>query len=260
MRFFFPFLLTHHSADYTLGGLSDSFYEYLIKQWVWTNRTEPLFLEKYLESVEGVKRFLVNTANIEGRDVRYVGKYKLGQREYKMEHLACFSGGMIALGANSHKTEQYSELMDLAADLVLACRLSYINTKSGLGPEKFGFSETRTVPDAGAHYYILRPEYVESLFYMWRYTKDVKYRQWGYDVIQALDRGCRLETGYSGLENINNPGTGYTDIQESFFLAETLKYLYLLFADDTLLPLDEWVFNTEAHPLPVIGKTPPRSR
>ena len=42
------------------------------------------------------------------------------------------------------------------------------------------------------------------------------------------------------------------DVQESFFLAETLKYLYLLFADDSLLPLDQWVFNTEAHPLPVI--------
>ena len=42
----------------------------------------------------------------------------------------------------------------------------------------------------------------------------------------------------------------------SFFLAETLKYLYLLYADDTLLPLDQWVFNTEAHPLPVIQIDP----
>lgn len=40
---------------------------------------------------------------------------------------------------------------------------------------------------------------------------------------------------------------------ESFFLAETLKYLYLLFSDDSLLPLDEWVFNTEAHPFKVLS-------
>ena len=47
----------------------------------------------------------------------------------------------------------------------------------------------------------------------------------------------------------------HDDVQQSFFLAETLKYLYLLFSDDSLIPLDKWVFNTEAHPLPVIGET-----
>jgi len=43
------------------------------------------------------------------------------------------------------------------------------------------------------------------------------------------------------------------DVQQSFFLAETLKYLYLLFSDDSVLPFDKWVFNTEAHPLPIKG-------
>jgi len=38
---------------------------------------------------------------------------------------------------------------------------------------------------------------------------------------------------------------------QSFFLAETLKYLYLLFSPTTVIPLDEWVFNTEAHPLKI---------
>ena len=52
------------------------------------------------------------------------------------------------------------------------------------------------------------------------------------------------------MKNAGRPG--YRDKLESFFLAETLKYLYLLFSDDKdLLPLDKWVFNTEAHPLPV---------
>ena len=48
---------------------------------------------------------------------------------------------------------------------------------------------------------------------------------------------------------------GYRDKMETFYLAETLKYLYLLFSDDpNLLPLDKWVFNTEAHPLPVYNR------
>jgi len=46
------------------------------------------------------------------------------------------------------------------------------------------------------------------------------------------------------------------DVQQSFFLAETLKYLYLLFSDDSLMSLDEWVYNTEAHPLPIKGVNP----
>ena len=51
------------------------------------------------------------------------------------------------------------------------------------------------------------------------------------------------------------PGRG--NKMESFWLAETLKYFYLLFEDDpTVLPLDQWVFNTEAHPLPVWGTAP----
>ena len=45
----------------------------------------------------------------------------------------------------------------------------------------------------------------------------------------------------------------HDDVQQSFFLAETLKYLYLIFSDDDLVPLDKWVFNTEAHLLPIEG-------
>jgi mannosyl-oligosaccharide alpha-1,2-mannosidase len=43
------------------------------------------------------------------------------------------------------------------------------------------------------------------------------------------------------------------DVQQSFFLAETLKYLYLTFADPSEIPLDQWVFNTEAHPFPIVS-------
>jgi len=44
------------------------------------------------------------------------------------------------------------------------------------------------------------------------------------------------------------------DMMQSFFLAETLKYLYLLFSPSTVIPLDEWVFNTEAHPVRIIPR------
>ena len=107
---------------------------------------------------------------------------------------------------------------------------------------------------------MLRPETVESYFIMWRITHDEKYRDWGWEVIEALDKYCKTkEGGYSGIRNVwannnnNNIAEGdqKDDVQQSWFLAETLKYLYLLFCDDDVISLDKWVFNTEAHPLPI---------
>jgi mannosyl-oligosaccharide alpha-1,2-mannosidase len=71
--------------------------------------------------------------------------------------------------------------------------------------------------------------------------------------LQALERHCRTENGYSGIRDVYQSHPQQDDVQQSFFLAETLKYLYLIFSDDDLIPLDKWVFNTEAHPLPVAG-------
>ena len=51
-------------------------------------------------------------------------------------------------------------------------------------------------------YYILRPETVESYFLMWRLTKDPKYREWGWEMVQALDKHCKAEAGYSGIRNV----------------------------------------------------------
>ncbi|CAG9557933.1 unnamed protein product [Danaus chrysippus] len=75
-------------------------------------------------------------------------------------------------------------------------------------------------------------------------------------MLQALEKHCRVEGGYTGLLNVYHASPQGDDVQQSFFLAETLKYLYLLFSEDSLLPLNEWVFNTEAHPLPIKNKNP----
>ncbi|XP_023223063.1 mannosyl-oligosaccharide alpha-1,2-mannosidase IA-like [Centruroides sculpturatus] len=95
---------------------------------------------------------------------------------------------------------------------------------------------------------------IESYFYLWRFTHDPKYREWGWEAAQAIEKHCRVENGFTGLKNVYVLDSPKDDVQQSFFLAETLKYLYLLFSEDDLIPLDSWVFNTEAHPLPIKGK------
>ena len=95
----------------------------------------------------------------------------------------------------------------------------------------------------------MRPEYVESLFYFYRTTGDEVYRDRGWAVFQALVTHCRVKaTGaFAGLKDVRSPNPELDDAMPSFFLAETLKYLYLLFSERDVYPLDDWVFTTEAH-------------
>lgn len=101
---------------------------------------------------------------------------------------------------------------------------------------------------------LLRPETLESLFVLYRLTGDQKYREWGWQIFNAFEKHTRVpDGGYSSISNVKDAGNPrFRDKMESFFLSETLKYLYLLFSDDPkLIPLDEYVFNTEGHPLPI---------
>ena len=81
---------------------------------------------------------------------------------------------------------------------------------------------------------LLRPEYVESLFYFWRITGNETYRDWGWSAWEAIEQYAKVESGgYSSVNDVTRAeGGGKRDKMESFFMGETLKYLYLLFSDD----------------------------
>ena len=98
--------------------------------------------------------------------------------------------------------------------------------------------------------YSLRPETVESFFFLWRLTRDESWRERGWQIFGALQQQCRTASGYAALTDVRRRRS-HEDSMPSFWMAETLKYLYLLFGEDDVLPLDQWVFNTEAHPFRV---------
>ena len=105
-------------------------------------------------------------------------------------------------------------------------------------------------PQVGIHPNQLRPEIVESFFYLWRVTGDERYRDWGWQAFQAFEEHCRTEdSGYAGIEDVDVVPPTKDNTQQSFWLAETLKYLALLFSPEDELPLNQWVLNTEAHPI-----------
>ncbi|NXP54096.1 MA1C1 mannosidase, partial [Heliornis fulica] len=237
----------HHVS---IGGLGDSFYEYLIKSWLMSDKKDSEAKKMYDDALEAIEKHLVKKS---AGGLTYIAEWRGGILDHKMGHLACFSGGMIALGAEHTGEERKQHYVDLAAEITNTCHESYARSDTKLGPEAFRF-------DAGGEamatrlserYYILRPEVVESYMYMWRLTHDPKYRQWGWEVVKALEKHCRVEAGFSGIRDVYTTTPTHDNMQQSFFLAETLKYLYLLFCEDDVLSLDDWVFNTEAHPLPV---------
>ncbi|KAM8952961.1 mannosyl-oligosaccharide 1,2-alpha-mannosidase IA [Pelodytes ibericus] len=240
----------HHVS---VGGLGDSFYEYLLKAWLMSDKTDEEAKKMYYDAVQAIETHLIRKSS---SGLTYIAEWKGGQLEHKMGHLTCFAGGMFALGADSAPADKTGHHMELAAEIARTCHESYDRTTMKLGPEAFRF-DGGVEAIATRHnekYYILRPEVIETYMYMWRFTHDPKYRQWGWEAVQALEKYCRVEAGFSGVRDVYSAHPNHDDVQQSFYLAETLKYLYLLFSDDDLLPLEHWVFNTEAHPLPIILK------
>lgn len=116
-----------------------------------------------------------------------------------------------------------------------------------------------------------RPETIESLVYMYRITGDDMYRQWGWEifksfvkhtaVVEKKSTSSRIPTttskepifrikGFTSLGNADVVPPYRRDNMESYWMAETLKYFYLLFSDRDFISLEDHVFNTEAHPFP----------
>ncbi|KAI8321873.1 hypothetical protein GQ54DRAFT_297731 [Martensiomyces pterosporus] len=272
--------------DIRLGSRGDSYYEYLLKQWLQTRKSEPVLRDEYDKAMEGVKKYLVTTTP--HQRLTYVGELTgvgSGAPSFnpKMDHLVCFLGGNLALGATrghplsntppTSLTARDREDLILARELAETCAHMYFDTQSGLAPEiayfqwkdpstgqiaEFQKSDQLMQPDGdilvhrGDRHNLLRPETVETLFILWRITGEEKWRQYGWRIFKAFEQWARYsDGGYTSLHDITVIPPPREDKMETFFMSETLKYFYLLFSDTDTVPLTRYVFNTEAHPLPV---------
>jgi mannosyl-oligosaccharide alpha-1,2-mannosidase len=234
-------------SQISFGALGDSFYEYELKQYILTSQTEKKHREMFDKSMRGMIDGLVKKSP--GGSV-YVAERNGNNLNPKMDHLACFIAGSLALGAADAPTSADSDkYLEVAKGLTETCYQMYARQQSGLAPEFVTFSPEMRI---GADFYIQRPEAVEAFFYLWRMTGDPMYRDWSWTVFQSIEKHCKVpECGYAGIRGVNSAHPQKDDLMQSFFLAETLKYIFLSFAAEETLFLDEWVFNTEAHPLHV---------
>jgi mannosyl-oligosaccharide alpha-1,2-mannosidase len=179
----------------------------------------------------------------------------------KMDHLACFAAGMFALGsrAATHSEAEFAAGEGLAE----ICWQMYARMPTGIAPEIIKVNRAKADEDFyapyDAHHYLLRPEAAEAWFYLWRLTGEQHWRDAAWSAWQAIEKHCRVQHGYSGIRDVTvAQGTQveHDDLQQSFFLAETLKYLYLIFMPSDYISFDDYVFNTEAHPLKIFTPEP----
>ncbi|KAK9097479.1 hypothetical protein Sjap_022976 [Stephania japonica] len=224
-----PIFLNPHSGSsssystITFGAMGDSFYEYLLKVWIQGNKTAVVkhYREMWETSMKGLVSLIRRSTP---SSFTYICEKNGDSLSDKMDELACFAPGMLALGSMGYGPGEREKMLTLAEEDM----------------------------SVGTSWNILRPETVESLFYLWRLTGNKTYQEWGWNIFQAFEKNSRTESGYVGLKDVRSGDKD--NMMQSFFLAETLKYLYLLFSPPSVISFDEWVFNTEAHPLKIVTR------
>jgi hypothetical protein len=124
--------------------------------------------------------------------------------------------------------------------------------------KKHGFTPESFSPLSGAHHrsnYPLRPELAEVTYFLYRATGDDYYRYVGKTMIDALQNYTRVPCGYAAVGSVEAPGLDLEDTMDSFFIAETIKYLFLLFDDSHPIHSMNVIFTTEGHPIPILSLT-----
>lgn len=275
----------------SVGAAADSGYEYLLKQYLLTARAEPRVGEMYLKSARAIienlfflspNRKLLYVTDMNRRTVTRTFEHL----SCFLPGLFTLGTKMIDMPPSDRELHEWA-----ARGLAYTCYVSYADQPCGLGPDEMvmdpwltndgssgrwidhvnawkeegkpggvppGLHEPPPVKGGGIrdyrikkNDYLLRPEVVESLYLMWRTTGDERWRERGWEIFQAIEKHAWTAYGFASLRGVDRETPAKLDEMPSYFLAETLKYLYLLFVEEDIIPLDRWVFNTEAHPLPV---------
>ena len=251
-------------GSFSFGGMADSYYEYLIKEYQLLGGRVDQYKRMYSDAIDDAKRYLFSVIKtVPGTELVLVGvAHSHSSYTPKLEHLACFSGAMVGLGAKLLPARG-GDMLE-ATRLTDTCYWAYNSTLTGIGPEDVVFylpsdpdrfdmirdpldqephkKNPRGNPQVGvrraAGDYRNRPETIESVFYMWRVTGDIRWQERGWQMFASWVTHCMTESGFSGIYDVNHVPAAKTDNMESFAFAETFKYYYLLFSPPEFISLD----------------------
>jgi len=220
------------NTDSHISGAIDSYYEYLLKCWLLFGDQD--CKRMWGESITAINKYLADEVRDESDVQLWYGHADMNtgaRRATTYGALDAFFPAVLALGE------------DLKRAKLLQDSSYRMWNHATIEPEEFDY-RARKITAPG---YPLRPEIVESTYYLYRYTKDQKYQRMGEQLWRDFVKYCRTDEGYAALKNVITKEK--TDSMQSFLFAETFKYFYLLFAPPETLDFDKVIFNTEAHPI-----------
>ncbi|XP_066548091.1 ER degradation-enhancing alpha-mannosidase-like protein 3 isoform X2 [Amia ocellicauda] len=222
--------------DSGVGAGIDSYYEYLLKAYILLG--DERFLERFNIHYASIMKYISQPPLL--LDV-HIHKPLLTARTWMDSLLAFFPGLQVLKGDIRPAIETHEMLYQ-------------VTKKHNFLPEAF-------TTDFRVHWaqHPLRPEFAESTYFLYKATGDPYYLEVGRSVLDNLNRYARVPCGFAAMKDVRTGS--HEDRMDSFFLAEMFKYLFLLFADPEDLPFDveDYIFTTEAHLLPLSLSTTNRS-
>ena len=219
------------NTDSHISGAIDSYYEYLLKSWILFDDIE--CKKMWDDSIVAINKYLADEIRIGKKSELWYGHADMNSGARK----ATTYGALDAF---------FPAVLALGGDMDRAKRLQDSSFKmwkvAGIEPEEFDYKAMKITSPG----YPLRPEIVESTYYLYQKTKDPKYLKMGEHLWRDFVRYCRTDVAYASLKNVDTKEKA--DAMQSFLFAETFKYFYLLFTPHKkTLEFDKVVFNTEAH-------------
>uniref|UniRef100_A0A8C9Y7E4 alpha-1,2-Mannosidase n=1 Tax=Sander lucioperca TaxID=283035 RepID=A0A8C9Y7E4_SANLU len=222
--------------DSGVGAGIDSYYEYLLKAYILLG--DDLFLERFNIHYASIMKYISQPPLL--LDV-HIHKPLLPARTWMDSLLAFFPGLQVLKGDIRPAIETHEMLYQ-------------VTKKHNFLPEAF-------TTDFRVHWaqHPLRPEFAESTYFLYKATGDPYYLEAGRTILDNLNRFARVPCGFAAMKDVRTGS--HEDRMDSFFLAEMFKYLFLLFAEAEDLPFDveDYIFTTEAHLLPLSLSTAPHS-
>jgi len=220
------------NTDSHISGAIDSYYEYLLK-------CSLLFGDQdckrmWTDSIVAINKYLADEKRNDFGGELWYGHADMNtgaRRATTYGALDAFFPAVLALSG------------DLKRARLLQDSSFRMWNHAGIEPEEFDYVAGKITSPG----YPLRPEIVESTYYLYRYTKEQKYLLMGEKLWRDFVKYCRTDEGYAALKNVESKEKA--DSMQSFLFAETFKYFYLLFAPPNTLDFDRVIFNTEAHPI-----------
>jgi len=281
---------------FSLGAMSDSLYEYFPKAYALLAGGESVYRQLYEDSMAiGMQYLFFRPLVPNNDDILFSGVARAGtssagtsiKLDSEVQHLACFTGGMLALGSRLFNLPKH---LIIGRKLTEGCLWAYNASPSGVMPETFhvvpckateacNWDEARWKKavlerDSGSdnsadadviiasnhlapgfteisdRQYMLRPEAIESVFILYRITGDKTLLEKAWQMWIAISTLAETDIAFATVTDVTAEGPPpHDDRMESFWMAETLKYFYLIFSEPDLISLDDYVFNTEAHPV-----------